>query len=86
MFNKVQFVTGLLCGVVFPAITWLFFDVLFKGITVFYNPSIPYLISIAVNLFILRYFIKKENITAAGAVMIMTFVFTMAIFMIKLKI
>ena len=84
MAKKVQFVTGLLSGVIFPAITWFVFDVLFKNWVVFNKPAIPYLISVCINLFILRYFIKNNKEAVGYGMLVSTFVIMMAIFKLKL--
>jgi signal transduction histidine kinase len=84
MAQKVQFVTGLLSGMIIPAIAWLIFDVLYKNLILLNKPAIPYLIAIAINLFILRYFIRNDKETAGYGLMIPTFIFAMLIFKFKL--
>ena len=52
---------GFAVGLIVPAITWLMAEVIFKNYTATLNkPSAPYLIGIAVNLFIIRYFFKND--------------------------
>jgi hypothetical protein len=85
MTKKVQLLTGLLSGIIFPAIVWLIFGVFFTNLVLLDKPAIPYLISIAVNLFILRYFIRSGKELTGYGVMISTFIIAMAIFMFKLK-
>jgi hypothetical protein len=85
MSTKVQFVTGLLSAMLFPALTWLFFDVFFKNSALFNKPGLPYLSSIAINLFFVRYFVRKDKMPAAYGAMVITFVVTILVFMFKLK-
>ena len=84
MSKKVQFVTGLLSGSVFPGIMWLFFNVWFKNAVLLNKPAIPYLASVAINLFILRYFIRNEKETAGYGVIVPTLVVMVAIFKLKM--
>jgi len=85
MSNKVQYVTGLLSGLVFPALMWLIFGVFFKSLVIFDKPALPYWVSIAVNLIIVRYFIRNSKELAAYVVLIVTFVLMIAMFMFKVK-
>jgi hypothetical protein len=84
MSPKVQFVTGLLSALVLPVSMWLVFDVLYKNWVLFNKPAIPYLVSVAVNLFILRYFIRNGKESAGYGVMITTFAVMWAIFKFKM--
>jgi hypothetical protein len=84
MSKKVQFVTGLLSGFVIPALMWLIFGVWFKNLVLLNKPAIPYLVSVAANLFILRYFIRNGKETAGYGVMIPTVIVIMAVFKLKL--
>lgn len=83
MSKKVQFVTGLLSGCVFPAIMWLIFGVLCPKLVLLNKPAIPYLVSVCVNLFMMRYFVSKGKQTAAYGVMIPAFIIMIALFKLK---
>ncbi|QEC77723.1 hypothetical protein [Mucilaginibacter ginsenosidivorax] len=86
MLKNNSIVVGLLGGAVLPGISLFIFLYLLKGSFLILNkPGIPYLIAIALNLFIIRYCFKagKDNI---GAGMILTtFVFAAAVFLLKLQ-
>lgn len=84
MHNKVQFVTGLLSGLIFPAIMWLIFDVLNKDWILFNKPAIPYLVSVCVNLFILRYLVRKGKENAGYGIMVSTFVVMWMVFKFRM--
>jgi predicted Na+-dependent transporter len=81
---KVQFAGGLLLAVVLPAVIWLIFGVFHNDWVLFDKPAIPYLVSVCINLFILRYFIKTGKEPAAYGVMITTFVVMWVVFKYKM--
>jgi hypothetical protein len=85
MTKNVQFATGFLYGIIFPAIAWLVFNVVYKNLVLFNKPAIPYLVSIAINLFMLRYLIRNGKEVVGHGLMASTFVAAMAIFVFKLK-
>lgn len=85
MSKKVQFVTGLLSGLVFPIIMWLIFGVFCKNLILFDKPALPYWVAIAINLIIVRYFIRNSKELAAYVVLAVTFVLMIAMFMLKVK-
>lgn len=85
MNKKVQFVTGLLSGVIFPAIAWLIFDVIYKNSILPDRPATPYLITIAINLFIVRYFIRNNKESTGYGLITSTFIIAMIVFIFKLR-
>ena len=75
---------GFVAGLIFPAITWVMVELLFKNLSTLSKPGVPYLISIAVNLFIIRYFFKKgHDQTGIGAILC-TFIVMALIFLFKM--
>jgi hypothetical protein len=85
MSRRNEFVTGLLTGSILPLTTGLVFGVLFKSLVVFDRPALPYLITIALNLFLLRYYVRHDKEIAGRGVMIVTFIFAIAAFYFKIK-
>ena len=85
MSKKVQFVTGLLSGIITPAIMMLIFGVFFKSMVLFDKPALPYWVSIAINLIIVRYFIRNSKELAGYVVLAITFILMIAMFMFKVK-
>ncbi len=83
MAKKVEFAGGLLSGVIVPVITCFIFEVVFKGLVFLNRPAIPYLIAIAVNLFILRYFIRNDKEVAGYGLIISTLIIALIIFKLK---
>ncbi|EHQ29575.1 hypothetical protein [Mucilaginibacter paludis] len=83
MNQKVQFVAGLLSGIVLPALAWLIFDVVFKNAVLLNKPAIPYLACIAINLLVLRYFIRHGKPSVGYGLMTTTFVIAIMIFKLK---
>jgi hypothetical protein len=86
MLKNNNILMGFLYGSILPAISLFVFLYLLKGnFLIFNKPGIPYLMAIALNLFMIRYCFKqgKENI-GTGMILI-TFVFTAAVFLLKLQ-
>ena len=84
MNTKVQFVTGFLSGLIFPVIAWLIFDVLNKNWVLFNKPAIPYLVSVCINLFIMRYLVRNGKENAAYGIMVSSFVVMWTVFKLKM--
>ena len=75
---------GFAVGLIVPAITWLMAEVVFKNYTATLNkPAAPYLIGIAVNLFIIRYFFKNDLDQIGTGAILCTFIFMAAVFLFK---
>ena len=83
--NKiVQFVTGLLSGLVAPAIAWLIFGIALNNRVVYNDkPVIPYLVSLLVNLILLRYLIRNGKELPGYGLMISTLIVAVLIFKFK---
>ncbi|WP_462266488.1 hypothetical protein [Mucilaginibacter sp.] len=77
--------TGILGGLIFPALAWLTGGG--KWFTLHYlnRPGTPYIIAIAINLLLLRLCYKKGADQAGNGIILCTFVVMLAIFIIKLK-
>ena len=84
MNTKVQFVTGLLSGLVLPVIALLIFDAFNKNWVLFNKPAIPYLVSVCVNLFIMRYLVRNGKENAAYGLMVSSFVVMWTVFKLKM--
>lgn len=85
MTNRFQFLTGLLSGIIAPAIVCLIFDVWHKDWLLPDKPGVPYLVAILINLVILRFAIRKGKEYKGYGVMLVTFVFAILVFILKLK-
>lgn len=75
---------GIALGLIFPAISWLLFGYLYKGVVIMHKPAIPYLVAIALNLAIMKFIGQQRNKTAQG-IMLSTFLFMIIIFLLVLK-
>jgi hypothetical protein len=85
MFSKNSIIAGLLLGCIGPAVVWLVFELWLKNDSVIMDkPGAPYLITIAINLFLIKYTLKKQLDTAAKGVMITTFAVMVAVFVFKI--
>jgi uncharacterized membrane protein len=86
MLKNNNILTGFLYGSVLPGISLFLFLYLLKGSFLIFNkPGIPYLIAIALNLFIIRYCFKEGKDNIGTGMILITFVFTAAVFLLKLQ-
>jgi len=84
MLKKNNIAIGLLAGLIFPGLTWLVFGYFFKNKVILLNkPTIPYLVAIAVNLFIIRYLFKKGDDQTGTGMILCTFVGMLLIFLLQ---
>ncbi|MEO8884758.1 MAG: stationary phase survival protein SurE [Mucilaginibacter sp.] len=86
MLNKNNIAIGFLIGLIFPGIAWLISEVAFKTylFTLNSKPGMPYLVAIAVNLFIIRYIFKKGNDQTGIGLIICTFIVMALVFLFKM--
>jgi hypothetical protein len=84
MLKKNNLYLGIALGLIFPAISWLLFGYLYKGVVIMHKPAIPYLAAIALNLAIMKFIGQQRNKTAQG-IMLSTFAFMIVIFLLVLK-
>jgi hypothetical protein len=85
MLKKDSLFTGLLAGIALPALAWMFFGWLFPNAVILSKPLIPYIIAIALNLFLIRVCYTKDAGKTGTGVMVVTFIVTLLVFIIKLK-
>jgi uncharacterized membrane protein YhdT len=84
MLKKNNISTGLLAALIFPAITWIIFGYLLKNKVVFMGkPAIPYLVSIAINLFFIKYMFKKGNDQTGTGMILCTFAVMILVFLLQ---
>ena len=85
MANKFEFLTGLLSGLIAPAVVWITFDIWHKDWLLPDKPAVPYLVAILINLVILRFAVRKGKELKGYGVMTVTFVFAILVFILKFK-
>ncbi|WP_183567017.1 hypothetical protein [Mucilaginibacter sp. SP1R1] len=79
-------VAGIIAGSILPAISLFVFLYLLKGSFLIFNkPGVPYLVATGLNLFIIRYCAKKRLDKTTMGMVLVTFVFMLAIFIFKLQ-
>lgn len=84
MLKKNNIVLGLVAGMILPGVAWLVFGFLLKNkAAVFNKPAIPYLVAIAVNLFIIKYLFRKGDDQTGMGVILSTFVAMIITFLIQ---
>ena len=77
---------GVVAGLALPVLCTIVFELIFKNVWIFNKRGVPYLVAIALNLFILKYFAKKQNDKTAQGIMLVTFIFMLAVFIFRFRI
>lgn len=77
--------SGILLGLVTPALAWLLFHVIYKGIVLLNKPAIPYLVALGINLFIIRICFKKNIDDTGRGVMMTTFICVILLLVFKIR-
>lgn len=85
MLNKNSLPAGILLALPFPAIAWIAACYLKNNVDIVNRPALPYFIAIALNLIVLRFVLKKNLDKTGKGIMLITFVFMLAIFMFKVR-
>ena len=77
---------GIIYGLILPAISVFVFFYLLKGNVIIFNkPGIPYLVAVGLNLLMARYCSKKGMDKTFMGIVIVSFIFMLAIFVFKLQ-
>lgn len=77
--------SGILLGLVTPALAWLLFHIIYKGVVVLNKPAIPYLVALGINLFIIRICFKKNLDDTGRGVMTTTFICIILLLVFKIR-
>jgi hypothetical protein len=84
--GKNSMLTGFVVGLIPPGIALILFNVLYKDVVLLNKPAIPYLVALALNLFIIRVCYKKDADQTGRGVMLATFLCMLAlIFIFKVR-
>jgi hypothetical protein len=85
MLNKNTVGLGLAIGSILPALSWIVFEyILHDDAIIMDKPAVPYLIAIGLNLLFLRYCFKNKLDNTAKGIMMLTFAFTLVVFLFKI--
>lgn len=85
MFKKDNIFIGMLLGLVFPAIAFLLVEVLKKNIRVFEKDDLLYIGCVAINLFLVKMFFKKNHENTARGIVGATFICAIIFFLYKVR-
>lgn len=86
MLKNNSIAAGIIGGLILPGISLFVFLYLLKGnFLIFNKPGVPYLVAIAFNLFITRYCFKQGYDKTGAGIILVTFVFMAAVFLLKLQ-
>ena len=83
IFKKDNFFFGVLLGVIMPAITCFFVEVMRIGDKMGLSDSKVYLLGLIVNLFLVRYYFKKEINNTGKGIFLVSFFVVLAVFFIN---
>lgn len=84
--KKNNFYLGIVIGAVLPAVAWVLFNYCYKNLVLMHKPAIPYLVAVAINLLLIRFFHHAQADKTSRGIMLITFIFLIFIFLIKLKV
>ncbi|WP_184548265.1 hypothetical protein [Mucilaginibacter sp. FT3.2] len=86
MLKNNSIVAGVIGGSILPGVSLFVFLYLLKGdFLIFNKPGVPYLVAITLNLFMIRYCFKEGKDNIATGMILITFIFTAAVFLLKLQ-
>ena len=82
---KNNFGLGLLIGLIFPLLAYLFSEVFLHREIIEEKPGVPYLIAVVLNLIVMRYTYKAAADKTGSGIMIVTFLVLVLVFIFKIK-
>jgi hypothetical protein len=74
MFKKDQFFTGLLVGVMSPAIAFFLVEIMGFNMEILGKKHLLYIASVVINLLLLRYFFRNDCTKTASGIIFSTFI------------
>ncbi|AFD07893.1 hypothetical protein [Solitalea canadensis] len=83
IFKKDSFLLGVFLGIISPAITCVLVESFRLGDKMGLSDSKVYLLGLIVNLFLVRYYFKKEINNTGKGVFLVSFIVVLAVFFIK---
>lgn len=76
---------GLILGLIFPAIAYVFVEVLKKNLRILEKDDLLYIGCVAINLFLVRYLFKKNQENTARGIVASTFICAFIFFIYKVR-
>lgn len=86
MIKQNNILVGVIIGAILPMLTWIVFSYWKPDLVLMNRPLLPYLLTIAINLLLIRWSHRSQADKLSQGIMISTFIFTIALFLLKLKI
>ena len=83
MLSKNSYVAGALIALIFPAASLVAAYLLRDSMLLFNKPALPYLVAVVLNLIMMRVISKKDTVKTVKGIMIVTFIFVIAAFILK---
>jgi hypothetical protein len=83
MLKRNNFWLGTFMGLILPGVNFLFDDILKKDMAIFGKEGVYYLLSLAVNLLIMRYYFRSDKEETAKGIALVTFICTIIFFLLK---
>lgn len=85
MFKKDNIWLGTVLGLVFPGIAYVIVEVLKKNVRILEKDDLLYIGCVALNLFLVRYFFRKNSENTARGIVASTFICAFVFFMYKVR-
>jgi hypothetical protein len=82
---KNNIVTGIVAGMILPAVAWVLFGYIFKDAVFMNKPGIPYLVAVAINLVGVRYGFRNDMDKTATGLIAASFIVTSLVFLLKIQ-
>ncbi len=84
MLQKNNLFIGIAAGLILPGLTWSLFGYVLKNrVIIMDKPIIPYLVALALNLFIIKYLFKKGADQTGAGMILGTFVSMLLVFLFQ---
>lgn len=80
-----QLLLGLLVGMILPVVSWFVVADKWSAVPCLGKPGVPYLFAATLNLLLLRLSYKKGADQTGNGIMLATFIFVLAAFILKIK-
>ncbi|GAB3919873.1 hypothetical protein [Mucilaginibacter myungsuensis] len=85
MLNKNTIATGILLGLILPALAAVLFEFIIQDGWKLIQRGMPYFITVALNLGLMRYFAGKGQDRTAQGVMLISFVFMVVVYFFRFR-
>ena len=83
MFKKDKFLTGAILGLIFPALAYLSVEILKFDIQILGKKYLLYILSVDINLIVVRLYFRNDRMETASGVVFSTFISALLFVILK---